>query len=102
MFSCQVESTLLKQANCHACESTKTTMHKLNTSTHNVHSNLMAMMVFYRKADQQIIGQLDQLVTEQQSTLSQAAVPCFTVTTDPTKIKLQMSVLTLIAQLAPN
>ncbi|XP_065889772.1 F-box only protein 32-like [Dysidea avara] len=55
-----------------------------------------------RRADQQIIGQLDQLVTEQQSTLSQAAVPCFTVTTDPDKIKLQMSVLSLISQLVPN
>ena len=57
---------------------------------------------YCRRADQQIIGQLDQLVTEQQSTLSQAAVPCFTVTTDPDKIKLQMSVLSLILQLAPN
>ena len=60
------------------------------------------MLSLYRKADQQIIGQLDQLVAEQQSTLSQAAVPCFMVTSDPAKIKLQMTVLTLITQLASS
>lgn len=53
-----------------------------------------------RLTDQKVILELDQLVTDQQSTMQQAAVPLFTVTNDATEIQVQMHVLNFIQKLA--
>ena len=53
-------------------------------------------------ADEKIIQELDQIVTEQQSTLHEAAVPFFSVTSDPSTVKLQMYVLEFLQRLAPS
>lgn len=53
-----------------------------------------------RAVDQKMILELDQIVTEQQSTLQQAAVPFFSVTSDPHEIQLQMFLLEFIQRLA--
>lgn len=52
-----------------------------------------------RSTDQSIILELDQLVTDQQSTLQQAAVPFFSVTNNPQEIQIQISVLRFIQKL---
>lgn len=49
--------------------------------------------------DQKIIQELDQIVNEQQSTLQQAAVPFYSVTSDPHSIQLQMYLLEIIQRL---
>ena len=53
-------------------------------------------------ADEKIIQELDQIVTEQQATLHEAAVPFFSVTSDPSTVKLQMYVLEFLQRLAPS
>lgn len=53
-----------------------------------------------RAADQKMILELDQIVAEQQSTLQQAAVPFFLVTSNPQEIRLQMYLLEFIQRLA--
>ena len=52
-----------------------------------------------RSVDKKVILELDQIVTEQQATLQQAAVPFFTVTNKPEDIRLQMHVLGFIQKL---
>ena len=52
-------------------------------------------------ADEKIVGELDQIVTEQQSTLHEAAVPFFIVTDDPKQTQLQMHLLDFIQKLTP-
>ena len=52
-----------------------------------------------RETDQRIILELDQLVTDQQSTLQQAAVPFFTVTNNNNDNKLMNSLLIFILRL---
>ena len=54
-----------------------------------------------RVADEKIVRELDQLVTEQQSTLHEAAVPFFMVTSDPKQTQLQVHLLEFIQRLAP-
>ena len=49
--------------------------------------------------DQQIILELDQLVTNQQTTMQQAAVTFFSVTNNPQEIQVQMHVLRFIQKL---
>ncbi len=49
--------------------------------------------------DQEIILELDQIVAEQQSTLNQAAVPFFKITTNPTDIQLQSYIIRFIQRL---
>lgn len=53
-----------------------------------------------RLTDQKIILELDQLVTDQQSTMQQAAVPLFSVTNQAGDIQVQMCVLGLIQKLS--
>lgn len=53
-----------------------------------------------RLTDQKIILELDQIVTDQQSTMQQAAVPLFTVTNNPQNIQVQMHLLSFIQQLS--
>ena len=56
-----------------------------------------------RSVDQKIILELDQIVTEQQSTMQQAAVPFFTaVTNNPSDIQTQMHVLESIQKLVTS
>lgn len=50
--------------------------------------------------DQEVILELDQLVSNQQSTLFQAAVPFFTVTNNAQSIQLQIQVLRFIQKLS--
>lgn len=52
-----------------------------------------------RATDQQIILELDQLVTNQQTTMQQAAVTFFSVTNNPQEIQVQMHVLRFIQKL---
>ena len=52
-----------------------------------------------RATDQSIILELDQLVTDQQSTLQQAAVPFFTVTNNPQELQVQINILRFIQKL---
>lgn len=52
-----------------------------------------------RSVDKKVILELDQIVTEQQATLQQAAVPFFTVTNKPEDIRVQMHVLGFIQRL---
>lgn len=52
--------------------------------------------------DQKIILELDQMVTDQQTTLRHAAVPYFLVSNDPIDIQLQCNVLQFIQRLAPT
>ena len=49
--------------------------------------------------DQTIILELDQIVTDQQSTLHQAALPFFIVTNKPEDIQIQMHILSCIQRL---
>ena len=53
-----------------------------------------------KSTDQTIILELDQLVTDQQSTMHQAAVPLFMVTNNPADIQLQMHLLKFIQKLS--
>lgn len=53
-----------------------------------------------KSTDQTIILELDQLVTDQQSTMQQAAVPLFSVTNNPADIQLQMHLLKFIQKLS--
>lgn len=53
-----------------------------------------------KSTDQKIILELDQLVTDQQSTMHQAAVPMFSVTNNQIDIQLQMHVLECIQKLS--
>ena len=50
--------------------------------------------------DQKIILELDQVATEQQSTLQQAAVPFFKVTNNPLDIQIQIHFLNFIQRLS--
>ena len=52
-----------------------------------------------RSTDRQIILELDQLVTNQQTTMQQAAVTFFTVTNNPQEIQVQMHILRFIQKL---
>lgn len=52
-----------------------------------------------RSTDQKVILELDQLVSEQQTTMHQAAVPFFSVTNKPDEIQVQMHVLSFIQRL---
>lgn len=52
-----------------------------------------------RATDQQIILELDQLVTNQQTTMQQAAVTFFSVTNNPQDVQVQMHVLRFIQKL---
>lgn len=52
-----------------------------------------------RATDQQIILELDQLVTNQQTTMQQAAVTFFSVSNNPQEIQVQMHVLRFIQKL---
>lgn len=52
-----------------------------------------------RTTDQTLILELDQIVTEQQSTLVQAAVPFFAVTNNPQDMQVQMAILEFIQKL---
>ena len=49
--------------------------------------------------DQEVILELDQIVAEQQSTLHQAAVPFFKITTNPQDIQLQSYIIGFIQRL---
>ena len=49
--------------------------------------------------DQEIILELDQIVSEQQSTLQQAAVPFFKITNNPQDIQIQTYILGFIQRL---
>lgn len=49
--------------------------------------------------DQEIILELDQIVSEQQSTLHQAAVPFFKITNNPFEIQIQTHILNFIERL---
>ncbi|XP_064393368.1 protein DGCR6-like [Halichondria panicea] len=53
-----------------------------------------------KSMDQKIILELDQLVTDQQSTMQQADIPMFSVTNNPTEIQLQMHILKFIQRLS--
>lgn len=50
--------------------------------------------------DKNLVLQLDQKVADQQSTLEQAGVPGFYVTTNPLEIKVQMHLLDFILRLS--
>lgn len=52
-----------------------------------------------RSTDRSIILELDQLVTDQQSTLQQAAVPFFKVTNNAQDLQVQMNILRFIQKL---
>ena len=52
-----------------------------------------------RATDQQIILELDQLVTNQQTTMQQADVTFFSVTNNPQEVQVQMHVLRFIQKL---
>ena len=52
-----------------------------------------------RSTDQKIILELDQLVSEQQNTLQQSAVPFFTVTNNSVDIQLQSMLLLFVQRL---
>ena len=49
--------------------------------------------------DQEIILELDQIFSEQQSTLQQAAVPFFKITNNPPDIQMQSYILNFIQRL---
>ena len=53
-----------------------------------------------RSIDHRIILELDQMVTEQQSTLHQADLPLFSVSNNPNDIQLQIYLLKFITQLS--
>lgn len=53
-----------------------------------------------KATDREVILQLDQIVSDQQSTLYQAAVPFFSVTNDTQEIQVQMHVLRFIQKLS--
>lgn len=53
-----------------------------------------------KKTDQEVILELDQLVSNQQSTLSQAAVPFFFVTNNTQDIQVQIHILHFIQKLS--
>ena len=55
-----------------------------------------------RSTDQKIILELDQIVTDQQSTMQQAAVPLFTVTNNPHNIQIQIHILSFIQRLSTS
>lgn len=52
-----------------------------------------------RVVDQEIILELDQLVSEQQLTLHQAAVPFFKITNSPQEIQMQAYILSFVQKL---
>jgi hypothetical protein len=53
-----------------------------------------------KTTDQQVILELDQIVSNQQSTLFQAAVPFFSVTNNAQEIQLQIHILRFIQKLS--
>nr|CAG4650576.1 EOG090X0GJG [Sida crystallina] len=53
-------------------------------------------------ADKNLILQLDQVVSEQQSTLEKAGIPGFYLTSNPQEIRVQMYLLEFIAQLGTS
>lgn len=55
-----------------------------------------------RGVDHRVILELDQMVTEQQTTLHQADLPLFNVSNNPQDIQLQMYLLKFITQLSCN
>ncbi len=57
-----------------------------------------------KSTDQKIILELDQLVSDQQSTMQQADIPMFNVTNNPNEIQVQMHLLKFIQKLSelPN
>ena len=66
------------------------------TERHNLEQKLLEEM---HSTDQKIILDLDQIVTEQQSTMHQAAVPFFVVTNNPEEIQVQVHILSFIQRL---
>lgn len=52
-----------------------------------------------KSTDQQIILELDQMVTNQQTTMKQADVTFFTVTNNPQEVQIQMHILRFIQKL---
>lgn len=52
-----------------------------------------------RSTDKNIVLELDQIVTDQQSTLQQAAVPLFAVTNNPQDVQLQMHLLRFLQKI---
>ncbi|KAI6230428.1 hypothetical protein M3Y99_01061900 [Aphelenchoides fujianensis] len=52
-----------------------------------------------REIDRQIIGQLDEMVAEQQSNLGCAGVPLFRVTDEPAAVKTQLEIVKFILTL---
>ncbi len=53
-----------------------------------------------KRTDQEVILELDQIVTDQQSTLYQAKVPFFSVTNNSQEIEIQMHILRFIQKLS--
>ena len=52
-----------------------------------------------RLMDKEIVLEFDQLVTDQQSTMQQCAVPMFTVTNNPQEVQLQMYLLRFLQKM---
>lgn len=52
-----------------------------------------------RSTDKNIVLELDQIATDQQSTLQQAAVPLFAVTNNPQDVQLQMHLLRFLQKM---
>ncbi len=55
-----------------------------------------------KSMDQKIILELDQLVSDQQSTMQQADIPMFSVTNNPNEIQVQMHLLKFIQKLSEH
>ncbi|XP_035686331.1 protein DGCR6-like isoform X1 [Branchiostoma floridae] len=52
------------------------------------------------QVDKELILEMDQVVLEQQNTLSKGGIPGFTITTDPEEVRLQMYLLEFITRLS--
>ncbi len=70
-------------------------------SKHEVESRELELKLSeeIRSTDQKVILELDQLVTEQQTTMLQAAVPFFAVTNKPEDIQVQIHILSFVQRL---
>ena len=69
---------------------------KQETEKHELEKRLTEEL---RSVDKKVILELDQIVSEQQATLQQAAVPFFSVTNKPDDIQVQMYILSFIQKL---
>ncbi|CAH1228471.1 DGCR6L [Branchiostoma lanceolatum] len=52
------------------------------------------------QVDKELILEMDQVVLEQQNTLSKGGIPGFTITTNPEEVRLQMYLLEFITRLS--